>query len=998
MAPPALLVLVAVAVITAAATMARQASAARAAFAVASNATAGAGGKLNVHLVPHSHDDVGWLKTVDQYYVGSNNSIQRACVMNTLDSVVDALARNPDRKFVVVEQAFFQRWWAEQLPNIQAIVRKLVASGQIEFVNGGWCMHDEAAVHYIDMIDQTTLGHRMIKKQFNKTPSAGWQIDPFGHSAVQAYLLGAELGFNSLHFARIDYQDRERRKADKGLEVIWRGSRTFGSSAQIFTNIFPVNYSPPDGFGFEVLDEDIVPVQDDLQQFDNNIKERVNDFVAAAIAQANVTRTNHIMWTMGDDFSYQYAESWFRNMDKLIYHVNKDDRVHALYSTPSIYTDAKHISNESWPVKYDDYFPYADAKNAYWTGYYSSRPTFKRYVRVQSGYYLAARQIEFLLGRSSLGLFTTSLEDPMGIAQHHDAVSGTAKQHTTDDYSKRLALGASKVEKGVNIALTCLINSNRTCMSSVVKFSQCPLLNISYCPSTEETILAAKNLVVVAYNPLGWDRSEFIRVPVNDENLIVKSSDGTIIDSQLVEVDSVSRNLAKFYVKAYLGIIADKPPRYWLVFQASVPPMGWNSYYISRSIGTGHNSTVYVATMVSPSNDMVEVGPGPLKMSFSLAFGQLKRIFNSVSGVDLPIEQNFFWYRSNEGDTVDSQASGAYIFRPNVTTPTIASSPVPLKVIRGPLINEVHQQFNSWIYQVTRLYKNKEHAEVEYTIGPIPIDDDIGKEVITRLTKTWPQTARNHREDWGLNVTEPVAGNYYPVNLGVYVADEKYELSILVDRAVGASSIQDGELEIMLHRRILRDDNKGVDEPLGEVVCLDGSCKGLTARGTYYVKVDKLGHGAHWRRTYGQQVYSPYLLAFTHEYETSWKSYNVAKASMMDANYSLPDNVAIVTLQNLDDGTTLLRLAHLFQAAEDPRYSVITKVELRKAFGKRSIKELTETNLSANQKKSEMKKVDWRVTGNTENGPIPLKGGPVDSESLVVELGPMEIRTFLLKF
>ena len=33
----------------------------------------------------------------------------------------------------------------------------------------------------------------------------------------------------------------------------------------------------------------------------------------------------------------------------------------------------------------------------------------------------------------------------MGIAQHHDAVTGTAKQHTTNDYAKRLSIGASEV-------------------------------------------------------------------------------------------------------------------------------------------------------------------------------------------------------------------------------------------------------------------------------------------------------------------------------------------------------------------------------------------------------------------------------------------------------------------------------------------------------------------------------------------------------------------------
>ncbi|KAK7281617.1 hypothetical protein RIF29_09762 [Crotalaria pallida] len=48
------------------------------------------------------------------------------------------------------------------------------------------------------------------------------------------------LGFESVHFARIDYQDRDKHKADKSLEVVWRGSKTFGSSAQILPILFPI--------------------------------------------------------------------------------------------------------------------------------------------------------------------------------------------------------------------------------------------------------------------------------------------------------------------------------------------------------------------------------------------------------------------------------------------------------------------------------------------------------------------------------------------------------------------------------------------------------------------------------------------------------------------------------------------------------------------------------------------------------------------------------------
>lgn len=83
-------------------------------------------------------------------------------------------------------------------------------------------------------------------------------------------------------------------------------------------------------------------------------------------------------------------------------------------------------------------------------------------------------------------------------------------------------------------------------------------------------------------------------------------------------------------------------------------------------------------------------------------------------------------------------------------------------------------------------------------------------------------------------------------------------------------------------------------------------------------------------------------------------------------------------------------LSYLYIVAFLSFYDSICKIS--------QINEVKEMSLSANQEKSEMRRMKWRVEGDAAKEHIPIRGRPVSSSSLLVELGPMEIRTFLLKF
>uniref|UniRef100_A0A672K8U4 Lysosomal alpha-mannosidase n=1 Tax=Sinocyclocheilus grahami TaxID=75366 RepID=A0A672K8U4_SINGR len=873
---------------------------------------------LNVHLVPHTHDDVGWLKTVDQYYHGDRNNIQHAGVQYILDSVIDQLQKDPARRFIYVETAFFYRWWRQQSQNTRRIVTQLVNEGRLEFINGGWCMSDEATTHYSAVIDQMTLGLRFLNDTFGECgrPRVAWHIDPFGHAREHASIF-AQMGYDGFFFGRLDYQDKARRMKTKEMEMLWRASESLTPPlADLFTGVLPNGYNPPEGFCWDQSCND-APIRDDPDLEDYNVDEIVQRFLNAAFY-----KTNHIIMTMGSDFQYENANLWYKNMDKLIKYVNalqaKGSKVNVLYSTPSCYLQELNLANLTWPLKTDDFFPYADDAHDFWTGYFTSRPALKLYERLSNSRLQTCNQLEVLGGpKSTSGPFgegdSDTMKRAMGVAQHHDAVSGTEKQHVAYDYARRLATGWAHCEVLVRNSLAVLSGSESPRVF-------CENLNISVCPLTESS-----------QKVLYADFSKLIHT---------------------IKVHSLLNYNLSFFFNS-LSVLYE-------CVQSS-----------GQDFSINNKSVLMYAFKF-------------LKVTFDDTTGLLSSLTNLETNQTIRLTQNFYWYNASSGNNKESrQPSGAYIFRPNSSDPFVINKTAEIQIVTvSSTVQEVTQWFSPWVSQVVRLYEGHRELELEWTVGPVPIADGLGKEVITRLDtdiessdyfytdsngREVLERRKDYRPTWDLKQTEPIAGNYYPINSRAYIKDDKHQLTVVTDRSQGVSSIYNGSLEIMLHRRLLYDDFRGVGEPLSEP---GEFFDGLVARGRLLLTLTPPNMAADVHRPLAQGMVLQPLLSFQDGTPLANTKLEVCRGSFSGLQDALPPAVHLLTLSQWDKDSVLIRLEHQYQAKESKTHSQPITVNLQKLFSTLEVLGASEMSLGANQWKEDMNRLQWNTAKASK--PLPL--------------------------
>ena len=323
--------------------------------------------------------------TAEEYYIQK--------VQNIITSVVEALQKNPQYKFSQTEIYFFSKWWVTQNDTTKNLVKQFVKEKRLEFVLGGWVSNDEACPTYEEIIMNIMTGHEFLKKELGITPKIAWIVDGFGHSAATPELY-ARMGFESLFFARVGDEEKEYRKSKKLMEFEWQPefegpSGPIKSANSMFTHVTHEMYQGG-------CDIDMWIYQSNRQYtenfFNNKIaqhKQNVENMIKCFEIYASHYKTRHVLFTLGTDFAFQFADLSYKYIDGIVKAVNDNKegkKFKFIYSTVQEYVDSVQSEKKKlafdWPKFSGDFFPMnGNYPGHYWTGYFTSRANFKRLIR-----------------------------------------------------------------------------------------------------------------------------------------------------------------------------------------------------------------------------------------------------------------------------------------------------------------------------------------------------------------------------------------------------------------------------------------------------------------------------------------------------------------------------------------------------------------------------------------------------------------------------------------
>nr|BAG57210.1 unnamed protein product [Homo sapiens] len=433
-----------------------------------------------------------------------------------------------------------------------------------------------------------------------------------------------------------------------------------------------------------------------------------------------------------------------------------------------------------------------------------------------------------LAGRYPLSDFTllTEARRTLGLFQHHDAITGTAKEAVVVDYGVRLLRSLVNLKQVIIHAAHYLVLGDKETyhFDPEAPFLQVDDTRLSHDALPERTViqLDSSPRFVVLFNPLEQERFSMVSLLVNSPRVRVLSEEGQPL---AVQISAHWSSATEAVPDVYQVSVPVRLPALGLgVLQLQLGldghrtlPSSVRIYLHGRQLSVSRHEAFPLRVIDSGTSDFA-LSNRYMQVWFSGLTGLLK----SIRRVDEEHEQQVDMQVLVYGTRTSKDKSGAYLFLPDgEAKPYVPKEPPVLRVTEGPFFSEVVAYYEH-IHQAVRLYNLPGVEGLSLDISSlVDIRDYVNKELALHIHTDIDSQGIFFTDLNGFQVQPrrylkklPLQANFYPMPVMAYIQDAQKRLTLHTAQALGVSSLKDGQLEVILDRRLMQDDNRGLGQGL----------------------------------------------------------------------------------------------------------------------------------------------------------------------------------------
>jgi alpha-mannosidase len=355
---------------------------------------------------------------------------------------------------------------------------------------------------------------------------------------------------------------------------------------------------------------------------------------------------------------------------------------------------------------------------------------------------------------------------------------------------------------------------------------------------TPSQVSQDKSVEVALFNSLAQERMEIVLLRVLKPNVKIVDSAGNELPYQINPVFNVTEHND---TQTRRIVVSNR--EFELMFLAKLPPLSLTVFTVSYQNDTRnkiatiycedckdevkHNESDFNPFDIKPkqSGD-IQVENSKMRLLFDGESGFLKSMTKKNWGKAIQLAIKFGAYKSAQFH------SGAYLFRPESSDPRNAEKDVfesykdkKIMITTGPIASDVSVIHGAFLAHTVRIFKTQTHLD---TAMYIENDIDFESPPKNRETEMFMRfiTSIENGDDpefysdlngfqWQprKKVQEiGIEGNYFPITTSAFIQDNQMRLTLMTTHAQGAASLEPGQLEVMLDRRTLYDDYRGMGE------------------------------------------------------------------------------------------------------------------------------------------------------------------------------------------